>query len=187
MRYLCQLDYPNVPYPGPTHPNDCIDTSGCGVCCACMIVENLLGIPFPVEECAAFARQSGARDRFGTDMVLLADALSRRFPLDWTGTDDAESALSFLHARTGMVIANPQGDREGHVGLFTRSGHYIVIAEACRRTVLVLDPSLQPDKFERDGRRGQVFVSGTNVYCDMEAITEDGIRSPMFYLFLRRC
>ena len=184
MVYYCQNDYDHVPYTNPERPTATIASSGCGVCSACMVVENLLGVSFPVEECAKLAQACGARDGYGTDMIILGKALTEKFPLYQINTDDKNEALAFLHEHKGMVIANPGGDREGHIGLFTKGGHYIVLAEACRTTVRILDPSLSPTKFECEGRKGEVFVNGTDIYCDIEAVVDDcANRSPAFYMF----
>ena len=126
----------------------------------------------------------GGRDNFGTDMEKLGTAISEKYGLAMETTDDKEKVLAFLNANKGMVIANPGGDREGHAGLFTKYGHYIVVAEAKGRTVKVLDPSLSPTKFEKEERRGQVFVDGVNIYCDIDVVVEDCLnRSPAFYMF----
>ena len=184
MIFYCQNDYEHVPYTNADRPTATIASSGCGVCSACMVVENLLGVSFPVEECARFAQACGARDGYGTDMEILGKALTEKFPLRQENTDSKERALEFLHNHEGMIIANPGGDREGHIGLFTKGGHYIVLAEACRNTVRILDPSLSPTKFDCEGRRGEVFVNGTDVYCDMDAVMDDcENRSPKFYMF----
>ncbi|MBQ3201975.1 MAG: hypothetical protein IJB22_08660 [Clostridia bacterium] len=184
MIFYNQNDYTHIPYPSAGFPNENIEDSGCGVCSASMVVENLTGQKFPIKESTAFALQAGARDDDGTDMEKLAPALCERFGLSFEATDDTEKVLAFLNAGEGMVIANPGGDREGHVGLFTTTGHYIVLAAARQRTVMVLDPSLSPTKFEKEGRRGMVFVDGVNIYCDIDAVKEDCLnRSPAFYLF----
>ena len=117
-------------------------------------------------------------------MEKLAPPLCERFGLAFEATDDKEKVLEFLNNNRGMVIANPGGDREGHIGLFTTTGHYIVLAEARQRTVRVLDPNLKPDSFDREGRRGMVFVDGENIYCDIDVVVEDCLnRSPAFFLF----
>ena len=81
--FYCQLDYPDLPYPfhgdGRTVAN-----SGCGVCCASMLIERLPGISFPPEEAVRFARRCGARDRFGTNFYILGGALAGRFDLKMT-------------------------------------------------------------------------------------------------------
>lgn len=184
MIFYNQNDYEHLPYPSEGFPEENIANAGCGICSACMVVENMTGEHFSVEECAAFALANEARDDDGTIMEKLAPALCERFGLTFEATDDKEKTLAFLNANEGMVIANPGGDREGHVGLFTTTGHYIVLAAARQRTVLVLDPSLSPTKFSKEARRGMLFVDGVNIYCDMDTVAEDCLnRSPAFFLF----
>lgn len=184
MIFYNQNDYAHIPYPSAGFPNENIAEAGCGICSACMVVENLTGEHFSVAECAAFALASEARDDSGTVMEKLAPALCERFGLSFEATDDKEKTLAFLNAGEGMVIANPGGDREGHVGLFTTGGHYIVLSAARYRTVQVLDPSLSPTKFSKESRRNLLFVDGNNIYCDIDMVSEDCLnRSPAFFLF----
>lgn len=184
MIYYNQNDYAHVPYPSEARPQSNIKSSGCGVCSACMVVESMTEHKLSVEECAKFSLSVGGLDNDGTNMEKLAPPLCERFGLAFEATDDKEKVLEFLNNNRGMVIANPGGDREGHIGLFTTTGHYIVLAEARQRTVRVLDPNLKPDSFDREGRRGMVFVDGENIYCDIDVVVEDCLnRSPAFFLF----
>ena len=47
MLYLNQLDYSHIPYyhnaknGGPPEGRNNVGTSGCGLCCACMMIEHL--------------------------------------------------------------------------------------------------------------------------------------------------
>ena len=184
MIYYNQNDYEHVLYPSQVRPQSTIKSSGCGVCSASMVVENMTEHKLSVEECAKISMECGARANTGTDMDVLAPVICEKFGLNFEATDDKELVLDFLNNNRGMVIANPGGDREGHVGLFTTSGHYIVLAEARQRTVRVLDPNLKPTSFDREGRRGMVFVDGINIYCDIDVVVEDCLnRSPAFYMF----
>lgn len=184
MVFYNQNDYEHVPYPCEAEPEAEIKSSGCGVCSACMIVENMTEHKLSVEECARLSLSVGGRDNDGTDMQKLGPVIAERYGLTYAETDNPKKALEHLNGGHGMIIANPGGDREGHVGLFTTTGHYIVLAEARGRTVRVLDPNLKPDSFDREGRKGYVFVDGTNIYCDIAVVAEDCLnRDPAFYLF----
>lgn len=184
MIFYNQNDYTHIPYPSERNPKGNIETSGCGVCCASMVVENMTEHKLPVAECTALSMAVGGRDNFGTDMEILGKAIAEKYGLKMETTDDKEAALAFLNAGKGMIIANPGGDREGHVGLFTTSGHYILLAEARGRTVRVLDPNLKPTSFQKEGQTGYLFVDGVNIYCDMDVVKEDCMnRSPGFYMF----
>ena len=55
MKFVCQLDYPHIPYPTETlkeQPNleSTVKSSGCGLCSACMIVDLLTDQEFTVKE-----------------------------------------------------------------------------------------------------------------------------------------
>ncbi|MBQ3201974.1 MAG: hypothetical protein IJB22_08655 [Clostridia bacterium] len=184
MIFYNQNDYAHIPYPSESNPKGNIKTSGCGVCSASMVVENMTEHKLPIAECTAFSMAVGGRDNYGTDMEKLGAAISEKYGLVMETTDDKEKVLAFLNANKGMVIANPGGDREGHVGLFTKYGHFIVVAEARGRTVKVLDPNLKPTSFQKEGQTGFLFVDGVNIYCDIDVVVEDCLnRSPAFYMF----
>ena len=130
--FYCQLDYDHVPYTSPVSPHGTIANNGCGPCSGSMVAENMLGVVFPPEESARFAQECGARDGFGTNLYIYSRAYAKKFGLHLTETEDGMEALRFLQEKRGMVIANVRGDRpeDGHIGVFSDSGHYIVLAAA---------------------------------------------------------
>ena len=83
-----------------------------------------------------------------------------------------------------MVIANTYGDRPEHIGVFSDSGHYIVLAEAKGTEVKVWDPmyKLGSDRFEKEGRKAKVRLDGTDAYADFCEIEADCFERP-FFLF----
>ena len=111
MIYYNQNDYEHIPYPSEANPRATIKCSGCGICSACMVVENMTEHKLSVEECTKFSLSVGGRDNAGTDMEKLAPPLCERFGLTFEATDDKEKVLDFLNNNRGMVIANPGGDR----------------------------------------------------------------------------
>ena len=126
--FYCQLDYEHVPYLSPMGvKNGNIANNGCGVCAASMVAENMLGIDFPPEVSAKLAKACGAREGYGTDLYIYAPAFAEHVGLKVRHTEDADDALRFLQEGRGMVIANTYGDREGYTGVFSDSGHYIVL------------------------------------------------------------
>ena len=56
-KYWNQLDYPAIPYGDGT-----VASSGCGLCSACMVVENLTDYTFTPAEAVAMADSVGAHD-----------------------------------------------------------------------------------------------------------------------------
>ncbi len=185
--FYCQLDYEHVPYPSPVGAkNGNIANNGCGVCAASMVAENMLGISFPPEESAKLAKACGAREGYGTDLYIYSPVFAEHVGLKVRHTEDADEALRFLQEGRGMVIANTQGDRpaDGYVGVFSNSGHYIVVAAASGSEVLVWDPMYKEgsDRFEIPGRKGKVRLDGTDAYADFDVIRNDCKDRP-FFLF----
>ena len=186
--FYCQLDYEHVPYPSPVGAkNGNIANNGCGVCAASMVAENMLGIAFPPEESAKLAKACGAREGYGTDLYIYAPAFARHVGLCVRDTEDAQDALRFLQEGRGMIIANVRGDREGHIGVFSNSGHYIVLDGAEGTEVKVWDPMYKAgsERFEIPGRKGKVRLDGTDAYADFDVIRQDCKDRP-FFLFSKK-
>ena len=180
--FYCQLDYRHIPYPSLTSPNGNIADNCCGVCCGSMVIEHFTQTDFPPELCAVFAKQSGAREGFGTDMSIFAPAISQRFHLNVVKTTDESQVLKFLQEKKGWVIANTAGDREGWIGVFSDSRHYVVLTDAKQHEVEVLDPLLQDGRYELPGRKGKVQLKGFYAYADFDVIVNDCNGRP-YYMF----
>ena len=182
MNFYCPLDYAHIPSPSPSSPYGHLANNGCGVCCASMVVETLVGTVFPPEQSAVLAKSCGAREGFGTDMRIFAPAFAQEKGLNWESTQDTDRVLEFLQAGRGLVIANTAGDREDWIGVFSNSRHYIVLASAQENTVCVWDPMLAPGRYDTPGRAGKVRLDGFNAYADFSVIIGDCGSRP-FYLF----
>lgn len=182
--FYCQLDYEHVPYPSPTTGRGTIANNGCGPCAASMVAENMLGVSFPPSKAAEFGLECGARAAVGTNFYIYAKAFAEKFGLNVRDTEDADEALRFLQEKRGMVIANTFGDRpdDGYIGVFSDSGHYIVLASAEENEVCVWDSMYRPGRFDIPGRIGKVRMDGTNAYADFSVIRED-CRNRPFFLF----
>ena len=182
--FYCQLDYESVPYPSPTSPNGNLADNGCGVCAASMLIENMLGVPFPPEESAALAKACGAREGYGTDLYIYSKALAERFHLGLADTEDVEEAMAFLRTKKGMVIANVRGNRDGYIGVFSDSGHYILVLDAEGDEIAVLDSCYRPGRFDIPGRAGKVRMEGSVAHSTKDVLKNDCFERP-FFLFSR--
>ena len=183
--FYCQLDYEHVPYPSPMGAvNGNLANNGCGVCSASMLVENMLDMPYPPEVAAKEAKACGAREGYGTNLYIYAPVVAEHFGMKLTVTEDGQEALRFLQEGRGMVIANTYGDRPEHIGVFSDSGHYVVLASAKGTEIKVWDPmyKLGSDRFDRPGRIGKVRLDGTDAYADFCEIEADCFERP-FFLF----
>ena len=140
--FYCQLDYEHVPYLSPMGvANGNLANNGCGVCSASMLVENMLDVPYPPEVAAKEAKACGAREGFGTNLYIYAPVVAEHFGMKLTVTEDAQEALRFLQEGRGMIIANTYGDRPEHIGVFSDSGHYIVLVGTENGLIRVNDPN----------------------------------------------
>ena len=184
--FYCQLDYEDVPYPSPTSPNGTIADNGCGVCAASMLVENMLGLPFPPRESAALAKKCAAREGFGTDLYIYSKALAEQFHMGLTETEDVEIAMDFLRKKQGMVIANVRGNREGYIGVFSDEGHYILVIDANGDEIAVLDPCYRPGRFDIPGRKGKVRMEGSVAYSTKDVLAQDCFERPFFLFSAKR-
>ena len=185
--FYCQLDYAHVPFPAPGSGFGNLANNGCGPISVSMLIENMLGIPFPPEEAARFFLSCGARAAVGTDLYIASEAAAEKFGLSVRNTEDAEEAHAFLREGRGMVIANTFGDRpdDGYIGVFSDSGHYILLTGVegpAGEKVRVLDPMYRPGRFDIPGRRGKVTMDGNTAVADFSVVASDCVHRP-FFLF----
>lgn len=178
MIYYNQRNYANVPYPSASLPKATVKSGGCGVCCASMIVENLLGVSFKPTESAKFAIQSGARVVGGTDMDKLSKSLCGSFSLKYEGVTDIAQVKAKVKSGA-MAVAHAKG---GSQGLFSDSGHFVVLAEFDGKRFTVLDPYLYSGKYSTKYRKGKVTQNGNLIYVSAENVAVD---CKKYYIFER--
>ncbi|MCF0135962.1 MAG: hypothetical protein HUJ69_06020 [Lachnospiraceae bacterium] len=180
--FYCQLDYEHVPYVSPTSPHGTIANSGCGPCCAAMLVENLLEQPCTPEEMAVLGKACGAREGYGTNLFIFSPVFAEKFGLKLTVTENGDEALAFLQQGRGMVIANINGfpREDGYIACFSDGGHYVLLIGAYtpedpeeEATVKVLDPMYIPGRYDVPGRQGKVTMDGKVACTSMEVIRKD--------------
>lgn len=191
MLYLNQRKYPDMPYQhnlknGGAPPDKTnISAAGCGLCCLCMIVENMTMHHLSLEDCRQMAYDLKANQSAGTNLTILGPAVAQKFGLTYAQTDNIKEMIA--HVRNGgMAVANSGGDREGYEGVFTHGGHYILVIGADETEACILDPALEPGKFDSEGRKGKVQVKEPFAYCNFQVLQKDcENRSPAYYLFAR--
>lgn len=170
-----QRDYADVAYPSPALPRATVASGGCGVCCASMVLENLGAGALPPPAMAEFAMGCSARVVGGTDMGILGNALAAKYPVKWTLTASIDKVLAAVERKGAMAVANV-----GKAGLFSDSGHYVVVWGAEGGFVSVLDPYLYSGKFEKPGRKGKVTLSGKVARVSARDLDRD---SKKYYIF----
>lgn len=145
-KYYNQRNYPDIPYPSPSSKTATVKSGGCGVCCGAMIVANLTGQAVDIPAFAQYCIKSGARVSGGTDMRRLAKVICRDYGMTCETTNDSGRLLEHLTAG-GMAVANVSGNRKGYTGVFSDSGHYVVVAAANGDMLSVLDPAMYAGKY----------------------------------------
>ncbi len=193
MKYLNQLEYEAMPYPTNVKEPEStlaaegnIALAGCGICSAAMMLEQLLSGDYSLEEIRDLAVSCKANLDPGTDMKVLGQELCCRYGLVLHMSDRTEDLLECLQTG-GRVIINVGGDREGHTGVFSHGGHYILAVDCQDNTVTILDSSWKKDKFDEPDRKGKVTVHYPFCLCSTEILNEDTAnRSPAYYCFKRR-
>lgn len=182
MRYICQLDYPDVPYRTRTDTpddeygqNTTVRSSGCGLCSAIMVADRLLfDYKFDLDDALALAFESGANHATGTDYSLYAPAFAEKFSFRYEKTDDPQRLRECLREGGAAVAHVAEPKDKSYIGVFTHGGHFIaVISEEADGRFCILDPSLKEGKFDEDGRRGKVEVKGHLCFCTEEVLQAD--------------
>lgn len=182
MFYYNQLDYPNIKYDrSGTSKIETIATSGCGVCTAAMIFNNLAGKElYTVKKMADFSIKNGARGENGTIMSVLLEALCKaNKSFSYTTTSDESKLVS--HLRAGGMAAVNQGSS---YDVFSSAGHFVVAYKLNGDNIEILDPYMYEGKYSR-GSRPDRIVKKTTYGCvvsktEINKATAD--RSPSYYL-----
>ena len=195
MRFICQRDYPDMPYRTCTDtPEDeygqhtTVSSSACGPCCAIMAADRLLtDYQFDVEDAIQLSYDTGANHERGTDYAIYAPAFAEKFGLSYRPSDDLEEVKACL--RNGGVAVALVKNREGYVSVFTRKEHFVTLISVDEKDIFtVLDPNQYDGKFEEEGRAGRVTVDGHFIYCTGELLTEEtgGRPATRYHLFQRK-
>lgn len=182
MYYYNQENYNSVGYDNPsTSKKETIKTSGCGVCSACMVFNNLAGKElYTVAQMAKFSLSNGCRDNYGTNVKSLLTALCKaNKAFSFTTTTDESKLVAHLK-KGGMAIAN-QGDS---YNVFSTAGHFVVAYKMSGNNIQVLDPQMYNGKYDAYSRPSRI-VKKTDTGCivspaQMGKATAD--RNPAYYL-----
>ena len=194
MKYVNQKDYPHWLYVTKTDLEEPLCTKGktttvassaCGLCSAVMVADRLLvNSNFELKDAIDLAYATKANYSNGTSYQRFAPAFAEKLGFEWEGTNDPER-LRYCLRTGGAAVIHIGGDREGHIGVFSDSGHYVVVAEADGDEIGVLDPMYRPGRFDIPGRKGKVRMEGNVAYADWRILRDDCFERP-FFLFSKK-
>ena len=198
MKHVNQKAYPDIPYitrqlcdkeeDRERGKTTTIHSSGCGLCSAVMVADRLLpNCEFGLEDAINLSYENKANTKLGTTYTRFAPAFAEKLGLDYEMSNDPER-LRYCLRTGGAAVLHVKGDREGYVGVFSTSGHYVVaVSEERDGRIAILDPSYKEGKYEKEGRRGLVEIkNGVIALCDMQVIIADTAPAEYsFYLFWR--
>ena len=199
MKYICQLDYPHIPYITRTSmegeqwekgQKTTIRSSGCGLCASIMVADRLLpNCEFSIEDAIELSYSSGANCLPGTYWKIYIPAFAEKMGLTYKYSNSPEELVDCLRTG-GAALCVVNGDEGGtRVGLFTHGKHYIApIGVEPDGRIAILDPSYKEGKFEEEGRQGKVEIkNGVIALCDVNILMEETEgREVRFFLLWRK-
>lgn len=198
MKYINQLKYPHWIFVTRTgHEGEefekgkttTVKDSGCGMCSAVMLADQLIpNCDFDLTAAIDLCYAVKGNQKKGTDYSIYGPALAEKLGLKCEPSKDIEDVLRCLRSG-GSVICIAGGDRDGREGIFTHGGHVMnVIGEEADGRLVILDPSLSPDKFESEYRKDKVEVKyGYLVLCHKDILAEEcAPKNVPYYLYWRK-
>lgn len=166
--YYNQLYYNNVSYDNKsTSKKETIATSGCGVCSALMVLNNLYNSEMlTVKEMANFAISHKARDNYGTNMYTLLNAIQKYYgSIKYSTTTNINTVIK--HLKNGGVAILNQGDNNaGYTNVFSTGGHYVYCYKITDdNKMYVYDPSFTSTKYITSPRKNRIVKVIANKGC----------------------
>lgn len=182
MYYYNQNNYPSVKYDrASTSVVETVKTSGCGVCAACIVFNNLADKElYSVAKMAEFSVKKGARDNSGTNVNTLLKALCKANPSFSFTTSTSENELVEHLKKGGMAIAN-QGDA---YNVFSSAGHFVVAYKMNGSNIEILDPQMYDGKYDAYKRPERIVRKTANgcIVSKSEIGKATADRNPAYFL-----
>ena len=197
MKYVCQRKLPHWLYVTRTDfegeelekgKTTTISTSGCGLCASVMVADQLIpNCNFDLSDAIDLSYATNANHWLGTDYLRYAPAFCEKLGLRHEVSQDIQDVHRCLKSG-GTVVVLVRGGFDGHVGLFSRSGHYInIIGYEPDGRFVILDPSQEPGKYDDTYRKDKVELKYEHlVICEEKYLMDElHLTKPPFYLFWR--
>lgn len=167
LTYYSQADsrWATKLYTSTNNHSQTMKSSACGPTCSAMVVSSAKGAILPTT-LASLSVDNGYRTaNSGTAWAFypfVADYFGFK---EYYKTDDFNKAMTYLSQKNAVGTSKYYIICSCGSGLFTSSGHYIVLASLDGNTIRVFDPYLYNGKFNTASRRSaNVEVKGTSAY-----------------------
>ncbi|MBQ9313543.1 MAG: C39 family peptidase [Clostridia bacterium] len=185
LTYYSQADsrWATKLYTSTNNKTQTMKSSACGPTCSAMVVSSAKGAILPTT-LASLSVDNGYRTaNSGTAWAFYP------FVADYFGFKEYHKTDDFNKAMTYLSQKNAVGSSKYYIicscgsGIFTSSGHYIVLASLDGNTIRVMDPYLYNGKFNTASRRNaNVEVKGTSAYVS-KANFERYANAKSFWIF----
>lgn len=185
LTYYSQADsrWATKLYTSTNNKTQTMKSSACGPTCSAMVVSSAKGAILPTT-LASLSVDNGYRTASsGTAWAFYP------FVADYFGFKEYHKTDDFNKAMTYLSQKNAVGSSKYYIicscgsGLFTSSGHYIVLASLNGDTIQVMDPYLYNGKFNTASRKNaNVEVKGTSAYVS-KANFERYANAKSFWIF----
>lgn len=185
LTYYSQADsrWASKLYTSTNNYSQTMKSSACGPTCSAMVVSSAKGAILPTT-LARLSVDNGYRTaNSGTAWAFypfVADYFGFK---EYYKTDDFNKAMTYLSQKNAVGSSKYYIICSCGSGLFTSSGHYIVLASLDGNTIRVMDPYLYNGKFNTASRRNaNVEVKGTSAYVS-RANFERYANAKSFWIF----
>ena len=185
LTYYSQADsrWATKLYTSTNNKTQTMKSSACGPTCSAMVVSSAKGAILPTT-LASLSVDNGYRTaNSGTAWAFypfVADYFGFK---EYHKTDDFNKAMAYLSEKNAIGTSKYYIICSCGSGLFTSSGHYIVLASLDGNIIQVMDPYLYNGKFNTASRRNaNVEVKGTSAYVS-KANFERYANAKSFWIF----
>lgn len=167
LTYYSQADsrWASKLYTSTGNKTQTMKSSACGPTCSAMIVSSAKGAILPTTMSSLSVDNGYRTASSGTAWAFypfVADYFGFK---EYYKTDDFNEAMNYLKQKNAIGTSKYYIIASCGSGLFTSSGHYIVLASLDNDTIQVFDPYLYNGKFDTASRKNaNVKVSGTSAY-----------------------
>lgn len=167
LTYYSQADsrWATKLYTSTNNHSQTMKSSACGPTCSAMVVSSAKGAILPTT-LARLSVDNGYRTASSGTAWAFYPFVADYFGFkEYHKTDDFNKAMTYLSQKNAIGTSKYYIICSCGSGLFTSSGHYIVLASLDGNTIRVMDPYLYNGKFTTASRRNaNVEVKGTSAY-----------------------